>query len=505
MSAKHLTSLLLAITFILCAGKIPAKDFDKEDFVKRIEKSLVKWSTPGMAIAIIKDDKIVLQKGYGTRKIDENLPVNESTLFSAGSLTKAFTATALAMLVDEGKIRWDDPVVKYIPSFYLFDPYIAQQVSIRDLITHRTGLGGHEGDLLWFKTAYDRKEIIRRIRFLKPSTGFRTTFAYQNVLYLVAAEIIEIVSGKTWDAFLQDRIFLPLGMRSTIPSLPNPQDQKNLAYPHAEINGKTKNVAWMSVDNIAPAGSIVSNVSDMIHWVNFILQCNVHRSKQLITADACKEILSAQIPINHDPILSQLFPDPHFLSYGLGWFLYDYHGRKVVQHLGIINNMSSLISIIPEEHLGIIIFSNLQNNLLPHVISYEIIDEYLGVSGNDWDSRMLKVITQIHEDESTKERKLQEEHILNTKPTLSLGKYAGIYHDDLYGDIIIHHEQNRLSAQLLAVKGDLEHWHYDTFRFIPSDPQLIKPLVTFSINAKGKVNSLQISDITNELFYRNDK
>lgn len=472
---------------------------NNNNFEKEIRSALEKWEIPGFAIAIVKDGKIVLSKGCGVCKLGEINPIDELTLFSIGSLTKSFTSQALSILVKQGKIHWDDPVIKYIPNFYLFNSYVTQEITIRDLLSHRSGLAAHEGDLLWFKTNYDRQEILRRIRFLKSKEGFRAKYAYQNVLYLVAAEIIQSITGESWDEFLKKNLFSPLEMRSTIPSLPSSVGQTNIASPHAKLDGQLRSIDWISVDNIAPAASIVSNLSDMIQWMKFILESEKSENESF-TFD--QEILKPQIMIDPDPFLMQFFPDSHFLSYGLGLVLHDYHGLKIIQHDGIINGMTNLMVIVPEEKLGILILTNVRDSFLPYLLSYKLVDHYLKINTRDWDKHFADVSKQLEEDNTNHEKEIQREHVLNTNPSFSLDQYTGSFTNNLLGAITISLNKGELEARLIAEKGKLVHWHYDTFRFFPDDPQLLKPLITFSINSQGEIEALKISDITDECFYK---
>ena len=248
--------LFLLLTVQVALAQAPGADF--EDYVN---KALKDWGVPGVAIAIVKDDRIVYAKGFGVRELNKPEPVDEHTLFAIGSSSKAFTAASLAILVDQSKIKWDDPATKYLPGFQLFDPYSTREMTVADLLSHRSGLT--RGDLLWYASDYDRNEVLRRVRYLKPSWSLRSRFGYQNIMFLAAGQIIPSVTGKTWDDFMRERIFTPLHMKSTSTSIKSFAGNANVASPHSKIDDKVRAVSWRNIDNIAPAGSINSNVQDM--------------------------------------------------------------------------------------------------------------------------------------------------------------------------------------------------------------------------------------------------
>ena len=253
------------------------------DFDAYVARVLKEFQVPGIAVAIVKDGKVVLAKGYGVRKLGESAPVDAHTLFGIASNTKAFTSAALAMLVDEGKITWDDPVIKYIPAFQLYDPYVTREMTIRDLLTHRSGLGLGAGDLLWWPpTDYSRDEIIRRFRYVKPATSFRSRYAYDNVLYMVAGQIIPAVTGKSWDEFIRERIFKPIGMSESNTSVSAFRPGDNIAIPHAPVDGRIEAIKYINLDNVGPAGAINSNVTDLAKWVIVQLEadCCLTRPKE---------------------------------------------------------------------------------------------------------------------------------------------------------------------------------------------------------------------------------
>jgi CubicO group peptidase (beta-lactamase class C family) len=322
-----------------------AQNGSPNGFDDYVQKAMKEWEVPGVAIAIVKGDQIVLAKGYGVRKIGEPAVVDEHTLFAIGSSSKAFTAASVAILVDQGKLKWDDPVTKYLPGFEMYDPYVTRELTVRDLLTHRSGL--QRGDFLWYGSELDRDEIVRRARFIKPSWSLRSTFGYQNIMYLTAGQLVARVSGKTWDEFIQQRIFAPLSMTSSSTSITAFKTADNVASPHAKVDEKVSAIPWRNIDNIAPAGSINSNVLDMAQWVRLQLNQGAIKNERVFSAAAAKEMHASQTIIRFEPPYAMWYPDAHFLNYGMGWFLSDYRGRKVVEHGGAIDGMRAEVAVIP--------------------------------------------------------------------------------------------------------------------------------------------------------------
>ncbi len=459
-----------------------------------VNKALAEWEIPGLAISIVKDDKVVLAKGYGVRKLGDPAPVNERTLFAIGSAGKAFTAAALAVLVDEGKVKWDDPVTKHLKDFELFDPYVTREITIRDLLSHRTGL--ERGEFLWYGSALDRSEILRRLRYQKPAHSFRSTFTYNNIMLLAAGQIIPAVTGKSWDDFVRERIFTPLGMSSSNTSVTAFKGLDNVATPHAKIADKAQPIPWRNVDNIAPAGSINSTVTDLARWLRLQLGEGAFESKKLISAGAFKEMHKSQMIIPYEPPITLTAPDAHFASYGFGWFLHDYHGRKLVEHGGAIDGMIALVAMVPEEKLGIAILTNLNGNQLPWALMYRVVDAYLGRPQRDWSATMLKTRKSLEEQAAAAKKKTEEARVKETKPSLALERYAGSYKDEMYGEAKVTFEQGRLTLHYSpAFTGEMEHWHYDTFRARWPNPVMGEAFVTFTLNAQGKVGEMKVQNL----------
>jgi len=483
----------LALTLLLVAGagRARAQEAPLAGFDDHVNQALKDWEVPGLAVAVVKDDRIVFARGYGVRELGKPAPVDERTLFAIGSSSKAFTAASVAMLVDEGKVKWDDPATKYLPGFQLYDPYATRELTVRDLLTHRSGL--ERGDLLWYASAYDRDEVLRRVRHLKPTWSLRARFGYQNIMFLAAGQVLPAVTGKSWDDFVRERTFAPLGMTSSSTSIRAFAGSASVATPHTKFEEKVEPVAWRNIDNIGPAGSINSNVVDMAQWVRLQLGGGEYQGKRLLSAAAVKEMHSPQAIIPLTTMYEKLYPEAHFLTYGLGWFLSDYRGRKVVEHGGAIDGMRAVVAMMPEEKLGLVILTNRHTTVVGQALMFRIFDAYLGVPQRDWSAEILKSVKALEEQGKAAEKKAEAERVKGTSPSLPPEKYAGDYQSEMYGDAKVTFEGGKLLAHFGPnFTGELEHWNYDTFRVTWRDKMQGKMFVTFRLNRQGKAEGMNI-------------
>lgn len=475
-----------SVTYVF-AQPAPLSGFDEY-----ADKARRDWEVPGMAIAIVKDDKIVFAKGYGVRKIGENTPVDEKTLFAIGSSSKAFTSAAIAILVDEGTLKWDDRVTKYLPEFETYDPYVTRELTIRDLLTHRSGL--ERGDQLWYGTENSREEILRRTRFIKPTWSLRSTFGYQNLMYLAAGQVVEKVTGKTWDAFVAERIFSPLGMNDSNTSITAFKTGGNVSTPHSKVDDKVVAIPWRKIDNIAPAGSINSSVTDVAQWIRVQLGQGTFDGKKVFSAATAREMHMPQTVIRLEGAQGLTYPEAHFLNYGLGWFLSDYKGRKVVEHGGAIDGMRAEVAIVPEEKLGVVVLTNLGGSVVSMPLLYRIIDAYIGSPQKDWSAEMLKSYKTLIDQAASAQKKAEAERVMGTKSSHDLSGYAGTYNNELYGDVRVTEDNGKLRIQFgPAFVGSMELWHYDTFRVTFDGPGGAKAPVSFGLNVLGKIDTLTLN------------
>lgn len=489
---SFLCALVLWLGGSLAYGQAtPLAGFD--DYV---QSSIRDWDVPGLAVSVVKDGKVVLERGYGLRKVGAPARVDEHTLFAIGSISKSVTAVALGLLVDEGKISWDDPVTQYLPYFQLYDPYASREMTIRDLLVHRSGLPDFCGGILWYGADYSREEALKRLRYLKPATSFRSTFAYQSVTYMAAGEIVRAVSGKSWDDFIRDRLFIPLGMKESSSLYRDLKTAKNLAMPHIRVDGKMVAIGYRNSDSLGPAGSIVSNVHDMARYMQLLLAEGAPEGKKVYSEKVARDLFTPQMLVPTRPSSSPEFKplDPMFQAYGFGWFVNDYRGRKVISHSGGMDGMSAVVILVPEEKLGITVLSH-QDGGLFYAAALRILDAYLGAPQTDWAAIMLKDRAKGAQKAKAAEEALVAARVQGTRPSLELARYAGGYRDRMYGDLSIVQKEGRLVLQFShspAFTADLEHWQYDTFRIHWRDPMNFpKGFLTFSLDSKGKIKGFE--------------
>jgi CubicO group peptidase (beta-lactamase class C family) len=459
-------------------------------FDRYVTQAARDWHVPALAIAIVKDDSLVFAKGYGVLQLGGPTRADEHTRFAIGSTTKAMTSAALAMLVDEGKLRWDDHVIDYLPGFQLYDPYVTRELTVRDLLTHRSGMGST--DLLWARWNFTLPEMLPRLRYVKPTASFRSQWQYQNVMYALSGMIVERVSGMPWDAFVRSRIFTPLGMTETEALVSAIQGKPNVAVPHAEANDTVRVVPIRSTDGVAPAGSVWSSVTDMSKWMRFILDSGRVGSQRLITAATFRELITPQIraPMTEYPALQ--LARPHFFSYGLGWFVQDYDGQMVWMHTGSIDGMSAIIGLMPDKRVGVYVLANLDHAELRHALMYSAFDLYGGGPRRDWSAEVRQLFARMGAN-----RPVASAAPAKTAPTLPLERYAGTYVDSAYGAIQVTFADGALRAQIVNEPAEpLEPATYDTFRTRPADRARPAAALTFVPDGAGGVSAVRISGLT---------
>lgn len=468
-----------------------------------VASSMKTFDVPGMAVAIVKDGKILVAKGYGVRKLGDPTRVDEFTMFAIGSNTKAFTTAALATLVDEHKLSWDDPVYQRLPGFVMYDPYVSHEMTIRDLLTHRSGMGLGEGDLLfWPHTTYTREDVIYKLRFMKPHSSFRSHYAYDNLLYMTAGQIIPAVTGISWDDYIRQRIFAPLGMSHSNVNNAEFKSGDDYAFPHSRVDGKLQVIPFGPLDNAAPAGSINSSAADMAKWVQ--LQLNrgkfTGREGRLFSEERSKEMWSGQtiLPIG-DPPAPLAGLKPNFADYALGWGLRDYHGRKLVGHTGGVGGFVSRVMLVPEENLGVVVLTNAEEGGAFDSILYHVLDHYFHLPPTDWIAAYKSVKDKEESDAAETMKKAASARDANSKPSLPLEKYAGVYNDAWYGPITIRMENGGLVISFdhsPTMIGDLQHWQYDTFKAHWRVRTIEDAFITFALNPDGSIDSARMAAVS---------
>ena len=494
-------ALVTAGLALFAPSGTPGQSFRQKDFDAYVARGLRVLRTPGASIAVVKDGRVLFAKGYGVRTVGDTARVDAHTLFQIASNTKAFTTAALALLVEEGKLSWDDPVTKFLPGFQLYDPYVTRELTVRDLVTHRSGLGLGAGDLLWFHSSYNRGEIAYRIRFARPVSSFRSAYAYDNVLYIVAGEIFPAAAGQSWDDFVKNRIFTPLGMSESGTTTAFFTSSRNAATPHAVEDGTLQPVPLDSVDNISPAGGIASNATDLARWLICRLDSGRYAGGRLFGERQAREMWSGQtiLPIaDPPPPLAAL--RANFAEYALGWRLRDYQGRKIVSHTGGLAGMSSQITLVPAEKLGLVVLTNSESDLMA-ALTYRLLDDLFGAPRPraDWVTAFAQAgqIARTQADSTLKATRAGRDSV--SQPSLPLARYVGPYRDELYGDAGVALENGRLVLRFgrsPAFVGDLEHWQYDTFIARWRTKHLEDAYVTFALTPDGAVDRFQMAAVS---------
>jgi CubicO group peptidase (beta-lactamase class C family) len=460
------------------------------------------FTVPGLSVAIVKDGKVILAKGYGVRRMGERAPADARTRFGIASNTKLFTATALALLVEEGKIEWDKPVIDYLPAFAMSDPYVTRELTVRDLLVHRSGLGLGAGDLLWWPpSTYNRKEIARRIRYIPLATSFRSAYAYDNVLYLVAGEVIEAVSGKSWEEFVRSRILAKVGMTDTDVRHSGATAGGNVAGTHATVNDTVRPVAPFASDNTNPAGGIMSGATDMAKWMIVQLDSGrVSDGSRLFTPASTRQLWREVTPTpigNLPPALASLgHLRARIAGYALGLNVRDYRGRILLQHTGGLPGYLSKVAMIPELRLGVAVLTNQESGAAFESIVYHVLDYYLNVKPPDYPTWFKTLNDQNRAKLREAERKASTGRDSLSGPSLLVPKYAGTYRDPWYGDVVIAQEGRGLTVRFNhtpSLVGDLVHWQHDTFLARWRDRELrADAYATFSLKPDGAVEQLKM-------------
>ncbi len=477
---------------------------DLDSYAARAMKT---FEAPGMAVAIVEGEKIYT-RAYGIRRLGSSAPVDEHTTFPIGSNTKAFTSTALAILVDRGKLDWSDRVVDRLPGFQMYDAYASHEMTIRDLLTHRSGLGLGEGDLMFVPTTNrTRAEVVRALRYLRPATSFRSVFAYDNVLYAVAGQLIESVSGQSWEDFVRAQIFAPVGMTDS--AIDYESQKPDHVEPHARTTGPVRGIGPLAVltsgyegGPAAPAGSIYSSAADMGKWLRVQLaHGTLGEGRRLFSAAGSNELWTPQtvIPIEPAPAAVALI-QPSFEDYGLGFFIQDYRGHKIITHAGGVLGGLSAVVLVPEKNVAFAVMINSEDSGARWSVFYHLLDEYLGLPQQDWPSSFKQAFDKIHADALSALRTRQAAVAPDRGPSLALASYAGVYRDPWYGTVTI----SSGAGGGLEIKfdrtpgmgGSLEHVQYDTFRTRWTDRAIEDAYVTFDLTPQGGIEKVRMQAIS---------
>lgn len=485
-----LLPLVMACSVFAQNDTLPAFVRDSLDIY--VERALGEWKIPGVSVAIVKNGKVVFIKGYGVKELGSTDKVDANTLFMIGSNTKAFTATALALLEADKKLSLDDKVQRWLPSFRLYDPWVAKEANLRDLLCHRLGFETFQGDFMYFDSDLSKEEVFAKFAQLKPEHSFRSTWGYTNAAFGVAGEVIEKASGKSWDLFLKERIFDPLGMKDTRALSGDIKKSSNKATAHTLVNGVLTKIPYGNIDNIGPAGSISSSASDMTKWVLMQLNNGKLDNATVVPASAINQTRFPHSIIGNGGYLHN---KGHFNLYGLGWFLEEYSGRKIVSHTGGVNGFVTSVTLIPEEKTGIIVLTNTDQNSFYEALKWEIMDAYLGNPYRNYSKSYLGFAGQQEKQEASFLKKKRDTINTNPATALPLNAYTGTYRHSIYGTMEAKVENGKLVIRFEHHKGrygTLEALGGNRFLCTYSDPLYGVKVLPFTVEG-GKVKSITVT------------
>ncbi|HRN60522.1 MAG TPA: serine hydrolase [Chiayiivirga sp.] len=483
-----------------------------EDFDARVLEAMHSRDVPGMAIAVVENGEIVHAKGYGVRTLGSPDAVDADTIFPTGSTGKAVTAAALAILVDDGRLGWDDRVIDHLPDFRMHDPWVTREMTVRDLLVHRSGLGLGAGDLLMIpRTSRSRADIVRALRHIEPATSFRSRYAYDNILYVVAGELVTAVSGQDWETFVRERIFAPLGMRTATSHEDDRFATENRVQPHARLDSRLRGLGEQQVlpehEGLgqvgAPAGGLSLSARDFAGWLQAQLALGAApggEGKRLWSEANAREMWSPQVPVPIRPFPAPIADiTPQFSGYALGWNVQDYRGTKVVQHGGAVFGVLAWVVLVPERNLGIALQVNSEDVDVLRGLGYELLDHYLDFEPRDWvaafaewnEARLAAGLAALEAAGGSKRKA--------SRPSLPASGYAGNYADAWYGPIAITEQGGRLRIdfrQTPDMAGTLSHWQYDTFRADWDDRSIEPAWVSFALDAEGRVERITMKAVS---------
>lgn len=495
------------LLWVYASSMVYAQPTAEQNIDAAVERAMALFSVPGMTVAVVHDGQLVVARGYGVRETGHDDPVDGVTLFQIASLSKAFTAASLALLVDEGRLNWDDKVIDYLPDFRMYDPWVTREFTIRDLLTHRSGLPLGAGDLLVFpagETTID--EVIRAMRFLQPTSSFRAKYDYDNLMYIIAGQLIASVSGMTYPDFVQSRLLKPLGMNDCRVGASQSRSEENRATPHVLVDGELQTTFFENSDLIAAAGGVNCGSGDMARWLQMWLsQGQLSSGEPVISPGQVDEMLSPVTLVPTNKLMKEN-AGSHLSAYALGWGLSSFYGEPIYTHGGLLWGMTSFIALMPEQNLAVFVSNNQMSNA-PRAVGYHILDYYLG-GGKDW--------LEIYHASTTKKQQEADQVVADaaaarnadSRPSLPLAAYAGTYRDAWYGEIYIELKDGGLhfrSARSTQLSGPLEHFQFDTFIARWTDRQLMADAyVSFYLTPEGTIERIAMKAVSPETDFSYD-
>jgi len=460
-----------------------------EGFDAFAEATLKEWTVPGAAVVVVKDGAVVLARGFGLRDVARRLEVTPQTLFAIGSSTKAFTTLLLASLVDEGTLDWDTPVRAYLPSFALYDTVATERMTPRDLVTHRSGLPSH--DPMWYNSPLSRREIVDRLRYLRPSQDFRAAWQYQNLTYITAGHLVEQVTGHTWERLVTERIFQPLGMERSNLSVDRLTQASDHSLPYQDVDGQPGEIPFRNVDVLGPAGSINSSVADMAQWLLLHLGDGRRGDRWIVSEGQLAQLHAPQMVMaTGDKVPTHYKEAPH-ASYGMGWFVQPYRGYDMIHHGGNTDGFSAMVAFLPTENSGVAVLSNRSDNPTPVILALNIFDRLLDLDQVPWNERAKEMDAGLREAADKGKEQSETDRVAHTRPSHNLDAYAGDYEHPGYGVMSIARDGAGLKAAYNGLDIALTHYHYDTFE-AAHDLFAVPPKALFSTNSKGGIDGISV-------------
>jgi CubicO group peptidase (beta-lactamase class C family) len=457
-----------------------------------ITNAIQTWKVPGLSVAIVRNDSVIYTKGFGVLAAGTTTPVNEQTLFEIGSSSKAFTATLVAMMVSDGKMRWDERLSNYLTDFRLYDPVASDAVTLRDALTHRSGIA--RGELAWLGSGLNRAEILHRVRFLKPESPFRSKYSYQNMMFLAAGEAAAKAAGSTWENLVAQRIFAPLGMTSTLPTAKG-LATKNVATPHGIEKDAPFTKPQFDGDNIAPAGAILSNAVDMAQWLRFQMNDGVVNGKRLVASAALRETHTPQMIVPQGGggggAQTDTMPLTHFSTYGMGWFVEDYRGTLEWQHGGNTPGMTAAVGMLPEKRVGVAVLSSMQSAALPAILMRYIFDRALGAPMKDLSAEAYARTLAQRKRADSAEKAQALAHPAEVAPPVPLASFAGTYADSLYGEATVTVKDGQLEMKHGDWIAPLQFWNATNFKWLlPGGNPAGQFFIKFEVSPDNTVTGL---------------
>ncbi len=452
--------------FFLVTSQLVLGQTNIKAIEKYIEQAQVDWQVPGMAVAIVKEGEIIFAKGFGVLEEGKKQKVDEHSLFAIASNTKAFISASLAHLVWEEKINWDDKVVSFLPYFELYDNYATNETTLKDLLSHRTGLGTFSGDVIWYKSDYSAAEVIKHIKYVPQAYSFRAGYGYSNLMYITAGEVIHAITGMPWNMFIESHVFKPLNMTRSITSIKELPSLGNFASPHKTINGTITPINWTNWDNMGAAGGIISSVEDMSKWMILQLNNGVYGADTLFSTAEQKDMWTPQNSFKVSEKSLKNMPSKQFNAYGLGWAIWNYKGRKLVSHGGGYDGMYSKVTMIPEENIGIVVLTNSMSGIT-NSVTMKSIDLILETGNRDWSKEALPRAKKYNDYKEKRIAKRVDARVLETTPSVKANNFIGSYYDDFFGEVLIEKENEELAIKFKTashLNAKLSHWHFNTYK-----------------------------------------